>query len=133
MRALRALACGLAIGTGAAACVAGTSGSVFQVRISLSSGMPADGVCTSDAVSGAHGALVRVVCSTGQFVSIDPPPGQPLRPTHGGAYRFAFGPGLPRPAMATDLGAGIGMGTVTALRVLHANGGDGLIEMWVSF
>ena len=45
-------------------------------------------LCTSQTLSSASGALVRVVCSTGQFVSIEPVAGQPIAGTHGGAYRF---------------------------------------------
>lgn len=92
------------------------------------------GVCTSQTQSAATHAMVRVVCSTGQFVSIEPAPGQPFAGAHGGAYRFNFGPGLP---LAASLdGASrlhIGAGTVTALRVVTMNGQTDPLEMLVSF
>lgn len=92
------------------------------------------GVCASQTQSAATHATVRVVCSTGQFASIEPTPGQPFTGTHGGAYRFNFGPGLP---LASGLDGTsrlhIGAGTVTALRVVNVNGQMDPLEMLVSF
>lgn len=187
MHAMRTLACAVAIGCAAGACVAGNAGSFFDVRITLQTGLgtepaapsppgpdpapgspalppapvppapdaggapaplfppgghapppigsavPPNGICTSGAGGNTQGALVRVVCSTGQFVSIDALPGQAFAPLHGGAWRFAFGPGLPRPALAGRLGHGLGTGTITALRLLLTPGADTPLEMLVSF
>lgn len=189
MHMMRALACAVAIGTASGASMAGTSGSFFDVRIILHTGLwtdpampdplapepgspapappmpnpvqpvpetggapapvpflpagsapppmgsavPPNGICTSGAGASARGALVRVVCSTGQFVSIDALPGQAFAPVHGGAWRFAFGPGLPRPGLAGQLGPNLGTGTVTALRLLLTPGADAPLEMLVSF
>lgn len=95
----------------------------------LSATVPPNGICSSQ----ANGATVRVVCSSGQFVSIDAVPGQPFTLTHGGTYRFSFGPGLPLPALASNLGLNIGAGTVTALRILSVSSGEAPLEMLVSF
>lgn len=95
----------------------------------LSATVPPNGICSSQ----ASGATVRVVCSSGQFVSIDAVPGQPFALTHGGTYRFSFGPGLPLPALASTLGLNIGAGTVTALRILSVSSGEAPLEMLVSF
>lgn len=92
------------------------------------------GVCTSQSQSAATHATVRVVCSTGQFASIEPTPGQPFAGTHGGAYRFNFGPGLPLAAgLGSTSGLHIGAGTVTALRVVNLAGRTDPLEMLVSF
>ncbi|MGE0332640.1 MAG: hypothetical protein AB7P37_18335 [Ramlibacter sp.] len=99
----------------------------------LAASVPPSGICTSASASGATNATVRVVCSSGQFVSIEAAPGQPFAGTHGAAHRFNFGPGLPLPAMAAAFGMNIGAGTVTALRILNVNGLDAPLEMLVSF
>ena len=100
---------------------------------SLTVSVPPSGICTSASASGSTNATVRVVCSSGQFVSIEAAPGQPFAGTHGAAHRFNFGPGLPLPAMAAAFGMNIGAGTVTALRILNVNGLDAPLEMLVSF
>ncbi len=99
----------------------------------LVASVPPSGICTSASASGSTNATVRVVCSSGQFVSIEAAPGQPFAGTHGAAHRFNFGPGLPLPAMAAAFGMNIGAGTVTALRILNVNGLDAPLEMLVSF
>lgn len=96
-------------------------------------GAPPSGICTSSSASSATNATVRVVCSSGQFVSIEAAPGQPFAGTHGAAHRFNFGPGLPLPAMAAAFSMNIGAGTVTALRILNVNGLEAPLEMLVSF
>lgn len=80
-------------------------------------------------------ATVRVLCSTGQFVSIEPADGQPFVGTHGGAYRFTFGPGLPVSPALVGSGAALfaGTGTVTALRIINLGGSSTPLEMLVSF
>lgn len=95
------------------------------------------GICTSETLSAATGAVVQVVCASGQFVSIEPRPGQPFGFTHGGAYRFHFGPGVsvaepaaPGPGSLAFSGAG----TVTAMRVQRAGGAtDDPVEMLITF
>lgn len=99
----------------------------------LAGTVPPNGICTSQAGGNAGAATVRVICSTGQFVSIDAVPGQPFALTHGGAYRFSFGPGLPLPALAANMSMNIGAGTVTALRILGVDGAQAPLEMLVSF
>lgn len=72
--------------------------------------VPAVGICTSQALSVATGALVRVACSSSQFVGIEPAPGQPFVGVHGGAYRYS----LRQAPLAA--GAQRGMGTSGAAR-----------------
>ncbi|MBX3654780.1 MAG: hypothetical protein KIS62_18195 [Ramlibacter sp.] len=148
MSRLRSLALGIAIGLSATLCQAGVASSFFDVRITLNTGLtpvdvtpnppspvgnPANGICTSQADSDATHAVVRVVCSTGQFVSIDPAPGQPFTGTHGGAFRFNFGPGVPVATVGGATSFGLGAGTVTSLRILDLSGRDAPLEMLVSF
>lgn len=91
-------------------------------------------ICTSVAQSDATNAQVRVVCSTGQFVSIEPAPGRPFVGTHGGAYRYSFGPNAPIAVELTGIASlQIGAGTVTALRVLNLAESETPLEMLVSF
>jgi hypothetical protein len=95
------------------------------------------GICTSETLSAATGAVVQVVCASGQFVSIEPRPGQPFAFTHGGAFRFHFGPGVsvaeptaPGPASLAFSGAG----TVTAMRVQRAGRAiEDPVEMLITF
>jgi len=92
------------------------------------------GICTSQTFSDATNATVRVLCSTGQFVSIEPIPGRPFAGTHGGAYRYNFGPSH---RLSVGLGDSaqlyIGTGTVTALRIMNLQGSEAPLEMLVSF
>ncbi|MBX3589205.1 MAG: hypothetical protein KF796_21445 [Ramlibacter sp.] len=152
MPRLCSLAFGIAVGLSAACCQAGTASSSFNVEITLHTGLqgtppsgqpvpvpplvagiPANGICTSQTDSDATHALVRVVCSTGQFVSIDPLPGRPFAGTHGGAHRFTFGRGVPVASLGPDLRFGIGAGTVTSLHILNLSGRETPLEMLVSF
>lgn len=96
---------------------------------------PAAGsICTSQTLSDAAQATVRVSCSSGQFVSIEPSPGKPFAGSHGGAFRFNFGPGLPfASALAGTNGFHAGAGTVTSLRVVNLSGRETPLEMLVSF
>ncbi|MCY1165935.1 MAG: hypothetical protein V4455_17720 [Pseudomonadota bacterium] len=138
---------GLFLGVFAQFCAAGTSTGLVTVHITLNNpnSIPAppvagggtstaSDVCISKSLSEQANALVQVVCSTGQFVSISPVPGKPFLGTHGGAFRYDFvGDRL---SGAGPLDAGnpyIGTGTVTALRIYNANGSDGPLEMLVSF
>lgn len=111
--------------------MAGTTTGTLAVNISLQGNAA---LCTSQTLSQATNAIVRVVCGTGQFVSIEANPAKPFLGVHGGAYRFSFGPGLPRPADGYDgISPYIGAGTVTAMRILNVNGKLGPIELLVSF
>ena len=93
-----ALLCGTAASVGAA-----SSGGQFTVTANfISAGnptLPKSAFCqTTPAL--AFGALVTVVCATGEVVNIDAPAGSiPGVPIHGGAYRVVlsrtFSPGLP--------------------------------------
>ncbi|MFI5444142.1 hypothetical protein [Polaromonas sp. UC242_47] len=128
-------------------CAAATSTGSFSVGITLTqagsvtprtgggSGAStiASGVCISETLNERTNALVRVVCGTGQFVSITPFPGKPFLGTHGGAFRYDLGVGNASPATANSASPLLGAGTVTALRIYNANGSDGPLEMLVSF
>ncbi|WP_139237339.1 hypothetical protein [Polaromonas sp. YR568] len=123
---------------------AGSATGSFNVNINLmvpaspNSGLgqvPAtSGFCTSESLSQASNALVTVVCGTGQFVSIRPMPGKPFTGTHGGAFRYIFGPGMAAgPSTNSQLNPYVGTGTVTSLRVLDISGQEGILEFLVSF
>lgn len=128
--------------------VAGTAGANFGVAITLSNpsavplptgsatatGSPAgspSGICISQSLSQTTGAVVQVVCRTGQFVSIAPRPGQRVFGTHGGAYGYYFGPSYGA-IHRTAHGEG-GGGTVTSFRVYSVDEADGVLDLLVSF
>ena len=92
------------------------------------------GACVSQSLSDATGAIVRVVCTSGQFVSIEANPNGPFLGVHGGAFRYYFANGIP--ADLRFLGSSdpwIGAGTVTSIRVKYLEDLDGIIEMQVGF
>lgn len=148
-RTITALALALALGALAAPSGAGTTSRSFDVDINLlppGSVPPGSGgggtppgstgdLCVSQSLSDATGATVRVVCTTGQFVSIEADQGQPYKVgVHGGAYRFYFANGLPANLQFVGRGSPwVGPGTVTSLRVNYLEGLDGIIEMQVGF
>jgi len=129
--------CVLAALAGSHPCAAGTASGSFGVSITLSQpgGSPAtspSGICVSESLSDQTGAVVRVVCQTGQFVSIGPRPGGRFIGTHGGAYSYFFGP------LGPDNRAGFGevtngAGTITSFRVYSVDGTDGPLDLLVSF
>ena len=124
---------GLSASLAATACIAGSGAGQFGVIIVLNPPSQS-GVCVSQTSSEQTNALVRIVCTTGQYVSIIPIPGKPFLATHGGAFRYNLQGGQ----YSTVLPAGAnsfypGAGTVTALRIYNANGSDGPLEMLVSF
>jgi hypothetical protein len=133
------LLAGLAAGFSGAAGV--RSGS-FAVNICLKSGgdcapsaptpvATSSGICTSDTLSERTGALVRVVCQTGQFVSIGPRPGGRFVGTHGGAYTYSFGPSF---GAIHRAGHGeSGTGTIASFRIYNVTEIEGPLEMLVSF
>jgi hypothetical protein len=126
----------------------GTASASFGVNILLippgggvavtSTGSPAanpigspSGSCISASLSERNGALVRVVCASGQFVSISPSPGQRFFGTHGGAYGYYFGPAYG--AIHRTAYGGAGGGTITSFRVYSIEGADGPLDLLVSF
>lgn len=118
---------------------AGQQSASFSVNIQLTSLIPTAqaGVCISSVLSDANGGVVRVVCSTGQVVSIEAAPGTPvIAGVHGGAFRYVFGAGaLLSPGSAlteSELGL-IGLGTVTAMRIADLSGRRDRLEYLVSF
>ena len=125
---------------------AGTLGANFGVAVTLNNpsgtaslpgaaALPAggnsSGICISDSLSQQTGALVRVVCANGQFVSISPRPGQRFFGTHGGAYNYYFGSSYGAIHRAAH-GEG-GSGTVTSFRVYSVDEADGVLDLLVSF
>ena len=126
---MKSIFCGVVASIASVACWAGASSAALNVKITLAR---SSGLCVSESLSAGTGALVQVVCETGQFVDISPVPGRPFAGVHGGAYRFRIGAaGYAQSSDATD--PFVGAGTVTALRVYHADGSDGPLEMLVSF
>lgn len=132
----------------ALAAQAGESSRQFNVVITLNrtpggpgvagQGPDAFGRCTSSALSSATGAVVQVVCQTGQFVSIAPDPSKPFLGTHGAAFRFSVGSG--GAAMGPWQTAGsdpfAGASSMTAMRIFNDNdnsASSGPVEMLVSF
>jgi hypothetical protein len=121
-------------------CAAGTGSGQFAINIVLSttanggsgSASPASGICISQSASEQTGAIVRVACQTGQFVSISPLPGGRFIDTHGGAYAYYFGPLSSDPIEVGEWGSGDSLGTVASLRV-YAGEGAGVLNMLVSF
>lgn len=117
-------------------CSANQVSSMLVIKVNLSgrSEINANSTCTSQTLSEQTNATVRIVCATGQFVSISPLPGRQFLGTHGGAFRYNFrgnshSPGLNRSADGFFPGAG----TVTGMRVYSAGDSDGLLELLVSF
>ena len=137
------LLAGLAPSFGGAA---GTRSGTFTVNICLKSGgdcvapspaAPADpatppGVCTSDTLSERTGAVVRVVCATGQFVSIAPLPGGPVLGTQGSAYTYFFGSSFGS-LQHTGGELATGGGTIASFRIFNVTEIEGPVEMLVSF
>ena len=88
---LTSVACALlatALLTSTVAARAGQASASFKVNIQLSTLTPTSqaGVCISSVASQRTGAVVRVVCSSGQVVSIEAAPGTPaIAGVHGGA------------------------------------------------
>jgi hypothetical protein len=110
-------------------CDAGTTAGPVRVNVSLNpAGQSA--LCTSQALSDATGAVVKVLCSNGQFVSIGPRAGAPFAGVHGGAFTYYFTPAW---SVRTDVFSGPyqGLGTVTEYRVYSSD--DRNIDIWVSF
>lgn len=115
-------------------CAAGAGSGAFRVNITLNppGNVQASGICTSQSLSDETGALVQVVCSTGQFVSISPQPGAPFSGTHGGAFNYYFSPASGY--RLAGLGGNYpGAGTITGYRVYTLEEYDGRVDILVSF
>jgi hypothetical protein len=95
---------------------------------------PSQSVCTSESQSFALNAVVRVVCSTGEFVSIEPAPGTGFAGTYDVAQRLPFGPGTAPLGLRPEVRRmGIVAGTVTSLRVTSLGDREKPVHMLVSF
>ncbi|MEP7155539.1 MAG: hypothetical protein ABI905_07180 [Betaproteobacteria bacterium] len=112
--------------------IAGTGSAAFGVHIDLTK-TRSSGICISETLSAGTGATVYVVCDSGQFVDIAPTPGRPFTGVHGGAYRYRFSSAGYEGQAGDAADPFIGAATVTAMRVYHADGNDGRLEMLVSF
>ena len=121
-------------------CAAGNDSAVFNVRITLhgaggaggSAGNPA-GVCTSQTLSEENRAHVRVVCESGQFVSISAIPGIEFVGTHGGAYSYYFGSTLSGINVAGYGEFAHGAGSIASYRIFGVTEVDGRLDLLVSF
>jgi len=135
------LAAALAPGVSGAA---GLRSGSFTVNICLKSGAdcvapspaaPAasSSVCTSDTLSERTGAVVRVVCASGQFLSIAPRPGGRFIDSHGGTYTYSFGPSFGALYRASSGEFTQGTGTVASFSIFNVTEIEGPVEMLVSF
>jgi hypothetical protein len=129
LRALLWFAFGLSVASPAFAL---GEGGAFRVTVSLNAPQEPRR-CVSEWLSDRTHAEVRVVCQTGQFVEIEPSRGKPFLGTHGSAYRFHLPFTVVGGALVANADPYLGAGTITALRVYNVNGGDGPLEMLVSF
>jgi hypothetical protein len=126
-----------ALASASPAARAGEASGSFNVNITLNDSPPASqGVCISKTLSAQTNAVVQVVCSSGQFVRIDPDPTKPFLGVHGGAFRYHFGPRYeigPPDSLGGDELRYLGAGTVTAVRVYNPGSKTSLLELLVSF
>lgn len=92
------------------------------------------GICTGQTLLNGRGATVNVVCSLGQYVTIEPLVRPPYLFEELGEQRFSFGPGAPLPrSLGGRLNPFLPVGTVTALRILNVSSLVSPLEMLVSF
>jgi hypothetical protein len=87
--------------------------------------------CISESFSQAAQAAVRVTCSTGYFVSIEPLLGLPFLGTHGGAFRFRSGPS--DGALRQSTGASPNDVGAAPFKTQQVDMSSGQSEMLVSF
>ena len=113
-------------------CAAGVGSGTFRVNISVNDPVGNSALCVSQSLSQSTGALVQVVCSTGQFVSIGPRPGAPFAGVHGGAFSYYLNP-APDFQLEGSRSVMQGTGTVTEYRVYSRDGIDQFIDILVSF
>jgi hypothetical protein len=147
---------GLLLCTSLGASHAATSSGQFSVNITLTgtdtgagagastgintAAQSAPGVCISQTLSEQTNAVVRVVCGTGQFVSITANPNARFLGTNGGAPRFVLSQGsassdsqIVGQARTNDFYPGTGTVTFTSVRIYNVSGTDGPFEMMVTF
>ena len=137
---------GLAALAAAFACMAGSAGGTFGVNITLNGGTGgggsgsssgggsnSSGVCISQSLTEQNNAIVRVVCQSGQFVSISPIPGGRFVGSHGGAYSFYFGSSYRAVNIAGYGEFAHGAGSVAAYRVFGVTESEGRLDMLVVF
>jgi hypothetical protein len=148
LRSIGVAVLALAALAASAIAAAGNAGGTFSVRIGVNGaalgppgappGSPAapqaraPDTCISESLSARTGAVVRVVCATGQFVSIGPRHGRRFLATHGGAFGYYIRPtpGVLDPGPGASAGAG---GTITSFRVYSMDEAGGPLHMLVSF
>lgn len=149
---LKSWSLGLLLCSNLTATQAATSAGQFSVNITVngnntvpgaSSGVntaaqSAPGVCISQTLSEQTNAVVRVVCATGQFVSIAANPNARYLGTNGGAFRFVLSANdttsdaqLLGQERTNDFYPGVG--TVTAWRIYNVNGSDEPFEILLTF
>jgi hypothetical protein len=146
---LKHIAAAIALAALAAPCAAGSVSNAVDVNITLltpglpppatgggagSGAPPASDLCVSQSLSSGTGAVVRVVCRSGRFVSIEPSSGTAYLGVHGGSFRYYFANAVPE--NLRYLGSDqpwVGPGTVTSFRINYPEGLDGLVEMQVGF
>ena len=141
---------GLLLCTSMATSHAATSAGQFSVNITVigadagsgtnTAQQSAPGVCISETLSEKTNALVRVVCGTGQFVSITANPNARFLGTHGGVPRFVLSQGSARSGSqivgqgrTNDFYPGTGTVTYTSVLIYNVSGTDGPFEMMVTF
>jgi hypothetical protein len=133
---------GFAVAFGSLPAVAGSASGPVPVAITLS--MPGyvgpppmvspSGTCVSQSLSDETGAVVRVTCPGGVFVSIGPRPGGRFVGSHGGAYSYYFGGSFGAINRAGSGEYAQGSGTIASFRIYSVSGdSDGPIDMLVSF
>lgn len=104
-----------------------------QLMVPGARGTP-PGICTGQTLVNGPGATVNVVCSLGQYVTIEPLVRPPFLFDDGGEQRFSFGPASPLPrSLGGRLNSVLPVGTVTALRILDISALASPLEMLVSF
>ena len=140
-RTIAKAALGLACLSAVFNCAAGNGSAPVNVRITLhgaggaggtGGGNPA-GVCTSQTLSEENRAHVRVVCESGQFVSISAIPGLDFVGTHGGAYSYYFGSTLSGINVAGYGEFAHGAGSIASYRIFGVTEVDGRLDLLVSF
>jgi hypothetical protein len=133
-RILAKAALGLACLSAVFTCAAAGSSGTFKVRITLNNpNGNAPGVCTSETLSEENRAHVRVVCESGQFVSISAIPGIDFVGTHGGAYSYYFGSTLSGINVAGYGEFAHGAGSIASYRIFGVTEVDGRLDLLVSF
>jgi hypothetical protein len=95
------LGLGLVTGLVATVCAAGNDAAQVSVSIVLNPPLQS-GLCVSQTLSEQFGAVVRIVCATGQYVSITPAPGKQFPGAFGGAFRYPLFSGQYSPTLAFE-------------------------------